>query len=176
MLRKLLVLSIVVAALGGGVATHTAKADQFKSNNAWIKLWAARDESIYPAMRVAAAVFHVSYYTLKSINDGEGGNINPRTLHRSLCSGSQPGWNLRGSYAFGPMQFMLSKKPACSGGWGTFSTYASRAFAEAKRLGFPIPARFKSPASNVGQAITTAYMLANPKSTGGISHWCASQC
>jgi hypothetical protein len=109
---------------------------------------------------------------MRAIVEREGGNINPRTLKLSLCSATQPGWNLSGSYAFGAFQFMLDRKPACGGGWGTFGSYVHAAFASAKKLGHPVPFRFKTPASNVGQAVTAAYMLAH----GGLHHWCASMC
>lgn len=182
-MRKLLALSIVVAALGGGVATNTAQANTghhkvhvhlFVHKITWIEKWEKADESIYPAIRIASHVFHVDKGLLENIVGGEGGNINPRTLQSSLCSGSQPGWNNFGSYAFGPFQFMLDRKPACmvQTEWGTFGSYDDAAFQEAKKLGVSVPYRFKSPASNVGQAITAAYMIAH----GKLSAWCASQC
>jgi hypothetical protein len=174
LLRKLLALSIVVAALGGGAATSTATAGGFPANNAWIKKWDRLDQTIWTANREAAKTFRVSERLLDGIVGAEGGNINPRTLRANLCSGRQPGWNLAGSSAFGPFQFMLSYRGACfnAHAWGTFGSYDDAAFKDAKRRGNPVPYRFKHPASNVGQAVTAAYMLAN----GGLSHWCASQC
>lgn len=181
MKRKLLTLSIVFACFLG--ATNTAQAKEplkFKADNAWIKVWDKRDVSIYPSMKVASRIFRISYNTLYTVNDREGGNVHRDRLHRTLCDpyslgiggGGGVGWNNSGSYAFGPMQFMMDDKPACNSDWGTFGSYDDKAFQEAKRRGVPIPYRFKNPASNVGQAITAAYMI----STGGIGHWCASMC
>lgn len=192
-MRKLMLTIAVLAAMGGGVAetAHAGKVQQkavpvkihvhvFVHHKAtWIEKWQKFDESIYPANHVAADIFNVSEGLLDKIVGDEGGNINPRTLHSSLCTGSQPGWNLLGSSAFGPYQFMLDYKAPCERqtDWGTFGSYDDAAFQAAKRLGFAVPYRFKSPASNVGQAITAAYMIANPGlSDGGIAHWCASQC
>lgn len=139
--------------------------------------WSARDLSIWPAVHFAAQLFGVSEYTMRDIVNGEGGNVNPTTLRASLCSYGGTGWNTQGSDAFGPMQFMLDRRAACfdASSWGTFGSYDDAAFAAARARGVIVPDRYKNPASNVGQAITTAYMLATP-STGGIRHWCASQC
>ena len=183
-MRKLWITAVTVAVIGGGVV-DTAQAKQplkFKDDNAWIKLWDKRDVSIYPAMKVASSIFRVSYNTLATINDREGGNIHRDRLRVTLCSpwalgnggGGGVGWNNSGSYAFGPMQFMMDRKPACNvhSNWGTFEAHDNAAFQDAKRRGVPVPYRFKTPASNVGQAIVAAYMI----SQGGIGHWCASLC
>lgn len=186
MLRKLTLCIACLAVLGGGVTTGTAQANQetfrYPDNNAWIRLWDKRDYSIYPAIHVAASIFRVSERTLLTINDHEGGNVHRDRLRVTICSpyalgiggGGGVGWNNSGSYAFGPMQFMLDSKPACNNqnSWGTFGSYDDSAFRDAKRRGVAIPYRFKHPASNVGQAVVAAYMI----STGGISHWCASMC
>jgi hypothetical protein len=184
--RKLMLTIAVLAALGGGVAetAHAGKVQEkavpvkihvhlFIHKTTWIEKWQKFDESIYPANHVAAGIFNVSESLLNRIVGDEGGNINPRTLHSSLCTGSQPGWNLLGSSAFGPYQFMLDYKAPCdreSDGWGTFGSYDDAAFHEAKVLGFAVPYRFKSPASNVGQAITAAYMIAHGGSVIGVHH------
>lgn len=173
-MRKLV--AVIVAVLSTCGVTSTAQAKQHpKHENAWIKMWADRDESIWPSIKVASHVFNVSEWTLRSIVNGEGGNVNPRTLKSSLCSYSGTGWNTAGSSAFGPFQFMLDFRGACMNGnaWGTFGSYDDAAFRAAKRIGIPVPYRFKHPASNVGQAITAAYMI---RYETGISPWCASQC
>jgi hypothetical protein len=183
-LKKLIVLTAALAVLfGGGTSTAgTKKQETFRypDNNAWIKLWTKRDISIYRSMEVAAKVFHVSYNTLDAIQDGEGGNVHPAKLRHSLCQTWGIGWNTSGSppsAAFGPMQFMLDYRGACNrpNDWGTFGAWDDAAFQDAKHRGVSVPYRFKTPASNVGQAVVTAYMLATPR-TGGISHWCASIC
>jgi hypothetical protein len=181
-LRKLplLMVALLIATTTAGTA-QAKEPLKYPSNNAWIKLWDKRDVSIYPSMKVASSIFRVSHSTLLAINGGEGGNIHRDRLRITLCNpfalgyggGGGVGWNNSGSSAFGPMQFMMDSKPACNANdWGTFGSYDDRAFQEAKRRGYPVPYRFKHPASNVGQAITTAYMV----SRGGISHWCASMC
>lgn len=168
MLRRLTALCMVIAALS---AVASAQAVRMSSQNHWVHQWAHTDGSIWSANRAAAHVFHVSRGTLDFLVNAEGGNVNPVTLGHSLCSATQPGWNTQGSYAFGPYQFMLNSKPACSGGWGTFAAYVHSAFTAAKRNGTPVPYRFKTPASNVGQAITAAYIV----SIGQICiHWSAS--
>jgi hypothetical protein len=168
--RKLVVLTVAVLTL---TATGQAlgKAPQ---GNKWIAGWTKADSSIYPSINKASKLFGVDPSLMKTIVGREGGNISPATLARSLCNGYGVGWNLQGSAAFGPFQFMLDYRGACYNqwDWGTFGSYDDAAFQAAKQLGTPIPYRFKSPASNLGQAITAAYMLAN----GGLSHWCASMC
>lgn len=172
---------LTVIAVTIAVTTATASADP-KHHGYTVKqhhrhhvqhIWLDADESIYPAIHKASNIFNVSQDLLRTIVSREGGNINPRTLHSSLCSGSGKGWNTLGSYAFGAFQFMLdSKSNACTGNWGTFDAYAQTAFNSAKKRGYTIPHRFMTPASNIGQAITAAYMIAN----GGLHHWCASMC
>lgn len=182
-MKNLLALTVVVAVLGGGVGTSAAATREplrYPDDNAWIRTWTHKDQSIYASMTTAAKVFRVSEHTLRSINDGEGGNVSPEKLRVTICHPwklGAIGWNTQGSAAFGPMQFMLDYRGACndSGAWGTFGAYDDAAFKDAKRRGVAVPYRFKHPASNVGQAIVTAYMLATP-STGGIGHWCASMC
>lgn len=183
-MRKLIALSVVVLSFVG--ATSSAQANQgqqvipkvhlqvFIHKASWIEKWQKVDESIYPANHVASLIFRVDEGLLDKIVGDEGGNVNPRTLKISLCAGTQPGWNNLGSSAFGPYQFMLDYKGVCMNekDWGTFGSYDDAAFQAAKELGHAIPYRYKSPASNVGQAITAAYMIAN----GGLHHWCASQC
>lgn len=181
-MRKLAFIIAALVVLAGGV-TETAQAKKgrhvihvhvFVHKVTWVEKWEKADESIYPAIHIASRIFRVDESLLDKIVGDEGGNVDPQTLHSSLCTGSQPGWNNRGSYAFGPFQFMLDRKPACmvETEWGTFGAYDDAAFHAAKKLGVAVPYRFKSPASNVGQAITAAYMV----STGGLYHWCASQC
>ena len=151
---------------------------QLTNSNPWIKKWTRYDSSIYAAIKPAAFIFKASPRTMKTIVGREGGNVNPRKLKVSLCRTWGKGWNVTGnSAAFGPMQFMLDYRGACfnANAWGTFGTWDDAAFRDAKSRGFPVPYRFKHPASNVGQAITTAYMLSHSH-TGGIGHWCASMC
>lgn len=168
---RLFVLSLVLIFSG---ATSTANATRFQSSNAWIQVWTQRDQGIAPSLEAASRIFGVSYGLMDTIVGREGGNVSPATLRTNLCTGSQPGWNTQGSSAFGPFQFLLAFKAPCmqERSWGTFGSYDDAAFQDAKRRGWPVPYRFKTPASNVGQAITAAYMLAN----GGLHHWCASMC
>jgi hypothetical protein len=127
----------------------------------YIAEWTRRDRDTKSALRAAAFIFKVRYWWLSNCNDAEGGHNDPRRLASNLRTGIQPGWNRSGSRAFGAMQFMMDRKPAPnSGDWGTFEKYQPNAFAIAKDRGFWIPARFNTPASNVGQAITAAYMFA----------------
>lgn len=179
-MTRLFVLSVLVAVTLAATSTaNAAKHEQArKQQSSWIGKWTRIDRSIYPSINRAATIFGASASTMRTIVGYEGGNINPDTLSYSLCHATQPGWNLSGSDAFGPFQFMLGTKyGACVGQhWGTFGRFVHEAFSSAKKRGIAIPYRFKTPASNVGQAITAAYMLANPRTTGGISHWCASMC
>lgn len=173
MLLVLSVMALHMAATSTATAGKNIRAEQARKHQViWIHKWTQADKSIYPAINKAAWIFRVDSGLLRTIVGREGGNVNPAKLHRSLCNGSQPGWNLSGSYAFGPFQFMLDNKPACNSGWGTFSSYVYAAFRSARQLGHPVPRRFEHPASNVGQAITAAYMIAH----GGLHHWCASMC
>lgn len=168
---RLLILVVALAAMLASTAPASTGATDAYKNNRWMSYWSHKDQSIWLAVPVAARAFHVDYGIMQTIVNGEGGNINPRTLKSSLCSGTQPGWNTSGSYAFGPMQYMLSSKPACHGSWGTFGAYMDGAFIEARRRGLKVPYRFKTPASNVGQAIVTAYII----SRGEVCvHWSAS--
>lgn len=180
-MKKLLVLTLAAAVLGGGVGTSADAASEnlrYPDNNAWIKLWTKRDQSIYSSIKVAANIFRVSESTLRAVNGGEGGNVHPAKLRVTICNPSAYGgigWNTQGSAAFGPFQFMLDYRGACNRqkAWGTFGSYDDAAFQEAKRQGISVPYRFKHPASNVGQALTAAYMI----SRGGLYvHWCASMC
>lgn len=172
-MKVFVVLSVMSVSMFVTSAAQAAKLDQARQQQVrWVKQWTRADESIWPAITRAAKVFRVDAGLLRTIVGREGGNVNPRTLKTSLCNGTQPGWNTQGSRAFGAFQFMLDDKPACKGAWGTFATYVQAAFLSAKDRGSPVPARFKTPASNVGQALTAAYMIAN----GGLHHWCASMC
>lgn len=167
--------ALVLPGAATGANPLVPKPDPY-SGSKWIRLWESYDSSVWRAMKPAAATFKVSTGTLSSIVLGEGGNVSPRKLERSLCSGApgEIGWNLSGSAAFGPAQFMLDYRGACWNprAWGTFGAYDDAAFRAARQKGLNVPYRYKHPASNVGQMITTAYML----SIGGLSHWCASQC
>jgi hypothetical protein len=58
-------------------------------------------------------------------------------------------WNTQGSGAGGWFQFME----------GTYYGRSDEAFAEARKQGFPLPAKFNSWRSLVGQNITAAYMF-----------------
>lgn len=170
MLRHATALALMIAALVAIVPPAQA-GYEYPASHPWVKKWSKRDRSIWPANRVVARIFHVSEGTLDELVGAEGGNINPGRLHNSLCTGAQPGWNTQGSYAFGPYQFMLSSKPACSRAWGTFGAYDDSAFQYVKRLGYPVPYRFKTPASNVGQAVVAAYIVR----IGQVCvHWSAS--
>lgn len=182
-MRKLIVLSLVIFAVGGGMATSTAQADsKFDIQNKWIKKWVTLDQNIHQAVVEAAKTFKVSGSLLETIVGREGGNVNPAKLRVTICDpyafgiagGGGLGWNNLGSSAFGPFQFLLGIKPACNhaSAWGTFSSFDDAAFQAAKEKGNPVPYRFKHPASNVGQAIVAAYMI----SKGGLHHWCASMC
>jgi hypothetical protein len=157
------------------LSTGNASSQEYSIHHPWIKKWRNYDRSAYAAIKPAAFIFKASPWTLRTIVELEGGNIVPWKLKRSLCTGSQPGWNRQGSYAFGPAQFMLDSKPACRHSWGTFGRWDDEAFIAAKKRGHPVPYRFKTPASNVGQMVVTAYMITHPH-TGGIGHWCASMC
>lgn len=179
-MKKLtLSLALAFAFLLPGQASGHGHMDE---NNRWIKTWTQKDVSVYRAIDEAAKTFGVSEGTLNKIVGDEGGNIHPAKLRRTLCDpwvygpagGGGLGWNNGGSSAFGPFQFMLDYKAPCfrARDWGTFGSYDDAAFREAKKVGNPVPYRFKHPASNVGQAITAAYMIDN----GGFYHWCASQC
>lgn len=170
-------IALILSSLALLVGTaENANSQTYPASHPWIKTWTRYDKSVYTSIGPAAFIFRASPWTLRTIVGREGGNINPHKLRNSLCNGSQPGWNLSGSYAFGPSQFMLDSKPACSpNSWGTFGTWDDTAFRAAKLLGHPVPYRFKTPASNVGQMIVTAYMITHPH-TGGINHWCASMC
>jgi hypothetical protein len=168
--------AVITAAVAFGLlSTGNASSQVYTNSHPWIKKWKRYDVSAYKAIKPAAYIFKANPWTLRAIVDREGGNVVPFKLKRSLCTGSQPGWNKRGSRAFGPAQFMLDSKPACRGDWGTFGTWDDAAFLAAKKKGHPIPFRFKTPASNVGQMLVTAYMITHPH-TGGLSHWCASMC
>src|SRR4051812_43711754 len=93
-------------------AANAAKHERAKQQEArWIRTWTRTDESIWPSINKAAKVFRVDAGLLRTIVGREGGNMNPRTLKTSLCNGTQPGWNLSGSRAFGAFQFMLDSKP-----------------------------------------------------------------
>lgn len=186
MRSKLAILTVAVLTLTAATGTalaHTSKQTQtklvahsapivFKANNKWILRFTKIDQSIYSSIAIAAPLFGVSQSLLIDIIEGEGGNNAPDILSKSLCLGYGKGWNLAGSSAFGAFQFMLSNRSACYSHelWGTFACCDFQAFKAAKLLGLAIPYRFKNPASNLGQAITAAYMIANP-STGGLCHW-----
>lgn len=165
------------------VLVGNANAASYPPSHPWIKKWTKVDRSVYTSINKAAFIFKASPHTMRAIVGGEGGNISPRKLRVTLCKpyafgsagGGGLGWNNIGSYAFGPYQYMLDDKPACNGAWGTFGRWDNEAFAAAKKRGFPIPYRFKTPASNLGQSVVTAYMLTH-RHTGGLSHWCASMC
>lgn len=166
---RLIVLVVAFAAMLTFVSSPGA-ADVYKKTR-WVQKWSHIDRSIWPSVHVAARRFSVSESLMRDIVNGEGGNVNPQKLRLSLCTATQPGWNTQGSYAFGPMQYMLGSKPACSRSWGTFGAYDDRAFREARRLGMNVPYRFKTPASNVGQSIVTAYIIR----IGQVCvHWSAS--
>lgn len=174
MLRTLFALSVMAVNMAATSTATAARHERAHNHHVtWISKWQRADRSIYPAIHKSAWIFKVDENLLRTIVGREGGNVNPTTLHRSLCSTQGGiGWNLSGSFAFGPFQFMLDSKPACNGGWGTFGSYVYAAFSSARHLGHPVPRRFQHPASNVGQAITAAFMIRN----GGLHHWCASMC
>ena len=139
----------------------------------YIAAWERRNHDTKSALKAAAFIFKVDYNWLSACNDAEGGHNDPDRLASNLRTGSQPGWNNSGSYAFGAMQFMLDRKPAPNhGDWGTFERYQPIAFDIAKGRGFWIPARFNTPASNVGQAITASFMFAAGQST----QWMGAGC
>jgi hypothetical protein len=139
----------------------------------YIAAWERRDHDTKAALKAAAFIFKVDYNWLSDCNDAEGGNNDPQRLASNLRTGAQPGWNLSGSSAFGAMQFMMDRKPAPnSGDWGTFEKYQPIAFDISKGRGFWIPARFNTPASNVGQAITAAFMFA----AGQSGQWSGAGC
>lgn len=175
----LVVLALVVLATVVSSPASAGADRRYKASHPWIKSWSKTDRSIWPSINRAARIFRADAGLMRTIVNGEGGNINPRTLAASLCRTYGKGWNTSGnppSAAFGAFQFMLRYRGACTNqsAWGTFGTWDDEAFRAAKQLGHPVPARFRTPASNAGQAIVAAYMLANPSRTGGASHWCAS--
>jgi hypothetical protein len=158
------------------VLTPSASSGTYPSSHPWIKLWAQRDRSLVASTRVAATIFGVSESWLRSCNRAEGGNIARWKLaitirHPWAYNGA--GWNIIGSYAFGPWQYMLDRKPPRSpADWGTFRSYVHPAFVAAKRRTVSVPYRFARPDSFVGQAITTAYMF----SIGKSGHWSGEGC
>lgn len=156
------------AEAGGGRAARS-KYD----NTAWVRLWARRDHSLAQSIRVASATFGVSEAWLRACNRDEGGNVARWKLAVSLRRGYGPGWNNRGSSAFGPFQFMLDDRPPDhSGEWGTFGRYDDAAFRAARARRVNVPMRFKRPDSFVGQALTAAYMF----KTGEADQWQGAGC
>jgi hypothetical protein len=112
---------------------------------------------------------------MRTIVEREGGNVAAWKLQRALCAGGGIGWNNAGSAAFGPYQYMLAYRGACwnERAWGTFGAWDDVAFSAARARGLNVPYRFKTPASNVGQSVVTAYLLAD----GQVCvHWAASVC
>jgi hypothetical protein len=152
----------------------TAQAQQSRYDGTrWIRLWEKRDASLSESTRIAAATHRVSESWLRSCNGSEGGNVSVRKLRVSLVRGWGPGWNLAGSYAFGPWQYMLGDRPPDGPHeWGTFGAYDDAAFWATRARGVNVPFRFKRPDSNVGQALVTAYMF----SRGLSSHWVGAGC
>lgn len=136
-------------------------AEPWPDSNPWIGLWTRRDYDLAESIRVAASTFRVSARWLTDCKDDEGGDTARRTLAVTLHTGFGKGWNAggRGTPAFGPWQFMLDRKPARHGEWGTFGRYVHAAFAKARERRVFVPFRFKTPDSYVGQAITAAFMF-----------------
>lgn len=147
-----------------------------RRSSPWIGKWTRIDRNgIHASLFAASRVFGVSYLWLHACNHSEGGHVATLRLRASLRTGAQPGWNTTGSYAFGPMQFMLSSKPAplrWPFRWGTFGSYMYAAFADARRRGTPVPTRFRRPDSNLGQAVVAAYMFAR----GHSGQWTGAGC
>ena len=168
-MKRALLVSLIAMLAASPAQAHT----HFTERNPWIKMWRQRDQSIWSATHAAASAFSVSETLMREIVQREGGNHSPRQLRASLCRGWGSGWNTQGSAAFGPMQYMLDYRGACfnSSEWGTFGAYDDRAFTAAKRRGVAVPFRFKHPASNVGQAVTTAYIISIGEAC---VHWSAS--
>lgn len=152
---------------------HKSKRSKVNKYERYIAGWERRDHDTKSALRAAAFIFKVDYSWLSACNDNEGGHNDPERLAYSLRTGNQPGWNTAGSNAFGAMQFMLDRKPAPNpGDWGTYEKYADIAFDIAKDRGYWIPARYNTPASNVGQATTAAFMFA----AGQSGQWSGAGC
>lgn len=172
MVTRVSALAVVIAALLAFSPPAGAKRPTNKYQ-AYIHAWTLRDQSIHQSIEAAAFIFKVNAGWLHTCNGSEGGSVSPDRLRHSLRKGTQPGWNLSGSYAFGAMQFMLDRKPAPRrGDWGTYEKYSPVAFAIAKDRGFWVPARFDTPSSNVGQAITAAFMFA----AGMSGQWSGAGC
>ena len=144
---------------------------------AYLRYWEHRDNDTKKALKSAAFIFRISHSWLSACNDAEGGHNDPEVLRWSLRTGPHGrGWNTSGSppsNAFGAMQFMLDRKPAPNpGDWGTYERYAPAAFGVARARGYWVPARYNTPASNVGQAITAAFMFA----IGESGQWAGAGC
>lgn len=170
--KSVLLMSVVFALWW----TPTARPDVYTSSHPWIKTWTARDHDLSQSIAVASKIFRVSSDWLWSCNSSEGGTTARETLAQTIrnpWSHGGKGWNTQGSYAFGPWQFMLDRKPPQhSGDWGTFGRYVHAAFSAAKLRNVAVPYRFKRPDSYVGQAITTAYMF----SIGQSGQWTGRGC
>lgn len=180
-LAAIIAVLVVLALLIAGPANAGSSADRRYDNTRWIKLWTKRDHSWSESLRVASATYKVSLGWLQACNGDEGGNIARWKLAITIKSpwqlgrggGGGVGWNNIGSYAFGPMQFMLDAKPPSGPHqWGTFGEFVWRAFREARRRGVNIPYRFARPDSLVGQAFTAAFAFA----TGYSTRWSGAGC
>lgn len=170
-LRYVAIVALAFALLAWAAPARAT--DHRYDNTRWVKLWQKRDQSVWTSIPPAATTFQVSSGTMRTIVEREGGNVASWKLQRNLCTGGQPGWNNIGSYAFGPYQYMLGSKPACNGYWGTFGAHDDQAFHEARARGLNVPYRFKTPASNVGQSIVTAYLIRKGQLC---VHWSATLC
>lgn len=158
---------------GGWKQVEPRASSPWTQRNPWIRQWTRRDHDLGASIAVAAHTFHVSASWLAQCKDDEGGDTGREVLRWSLRSGPHGrGWNLSGSYAFGPWQFMLDDKPAGPGEYGTFGRYVHAAFAVARRRGLTVPFRFKTPDSYVGQALTAAFMFA----AGQSGQWSGARC
>lgn len=174
MLARVSALAVMIACLLAFTASGaTARRHPVNKYQAYIHMWDRYDHDTTRALKAAGFIFKVDWHWLSACNDAEGGHNDPARLLYSLRTGSQPGWNNAGSYAFGAMQFMLDRKPAPHrADWGTYEKYSPIAFAIAKDNGFWVPHRFNTPASNVGQAITAGFMF----SAGMSSQWSGAGC
>lgn len=88
-----------------------------------------------------------------------------RLWNRADAEGGHGGWvwNGKGSSAGGWFQFME----------GTYYSYSYAAFKSARERGFPIPRKFNSFYSVLGQNVTAAYMFRLGLECSGVG-WAAS--
>ena len=110
--------------------------------------WSTYERNFHNALTLAARTYGVSWSWLHNCGHSEGSD-------RMV-------WNHGGSGAFGPMQFMR----------GTFYGNVDAAWRFAWRRGVKVPTSYKRWNSNIGQAMTAAYMFR----IGQSGHWVGAGC